>query len=217
MKHIFVDFEMNLVSRERYQELSPCHMEIIEIGAVALDENSEEISSFKQYIKPQYNEHIMPRYVAITGITDEVVAESPYFEECFFKFLKWCNSFGENNYEIFAWSGSDLKQLRRELKSKNIDISQPLVDYLLSNWHDYQKEFCKQVGLKQVISLEKAIALIDYNYFRDLHDALCDARNTSMLYSLAQNEQSLTDLKEMITEIKKSVELSKNVTKKNDF
>lgn len=216
MKYIFIDFEMNIVSRDLFEELTPCHMEIIEIGAVALDENFVEISSYNQFIKPQYNEHIMPRYTAMTGITDETVENSPNFEECYYNFLDWCNSFGIDNYKIFAWSGSDLKQLVRELNSKNIDISQPRTEYLISNWFDYQKEFTKQVGLKHVISLEKAVALIDYDYYRDVHSALCDARNTSIIYAYTQSNQNLDDLIELVSIAKDAIETDDENQDKNE-
>ena len=51
MRSIFVDFEMNPVNMEYEQERLISNYEIIEIGAVMLDENNHRISEFKQYLK----------------------------------------------------------------------------------------------------------------------------------------------------------------------
>ena len=55
MKHIVVDLEMNNVSRKSVVG-SICSMETIEIGAVMLDDNWQEISSLRTYVKPEYSD-----------------------------------------------------------------------------------------------------------------------------------------------------------------
>ncbi|MCI5892877.1 MAG: exonuclease domain-containing protein [Clostridiales bacterium] len=191
MIHIFVDFEMNSIAKELFDEFQDCHMEIIEIGAVAIDDSMQEIGSYKRYIKPQYNEHIMPRYVELTGISDETVADAADFEECFFDFLKWCGSFaGKNGYEIYAWSKSDLDQIKRELKLKKINKNKPSVKWMLSHWYDYQKEYCGMLGLSHPISLDRAISSLEQEFSGKMHDALCDARNTARLYKIAHDKKS---------------------------
>ena len=52
MHHIFVDFEMNHIAGQYEEERSFSKMEIVEIGAVMLDEHYQEISSFQSYVKP---------------------------------------------------------------------------------------------------------------------------------------------------------------------
>ena len=58
MKHIVVDLEMNHLARDYKEERIICSMEVIEIGAVVLDEAYSEIGSFKTFVKPQYNDEI---------------------------------------------------------------------------------------------------------------------------------------------------------------
>ena len=58
MKHIVVDLEMNHLARDYKEERIICSMEVIEIGAVVLDEAYAEIGSFKTFVKPQYNDEI---------------------------------------------------------------------------------------------------------------------------------------------------------------
>ena len=52
MKHIVIDLEMNKIARSS-EARKICKSEIIEIGAVMLDENLQEIGNFRTYVKPE--------------------------------------------------------------------------------------------------------------------------------------------------------------------
>ena len=54
MKHIVVDLEMNNIAAKT-EARKICRMETIEIGAVMLDDNLNEIASFRTYVKPEFN------------------------------------------------------------------------------------------------------------------------------------------------------------------
>ena len=58
MRYIIVDFEMNKLDKQyKYkEERKICYQEIIEIGAVMLNDRYQEISRFRTYVKPQYAE-----------------------------------------------------------------------------------------------------------------------------------------------------------------
>ncbi len=210
MIHIFVDFEMNIIAKELFDEIKDCHMEIIEIGAVAIDEKLQEIGSYKCYIKPQYNEHIMPRYVELTGINDDMVAGAADFKKCFFDFLDWCGSFGGfKGYTIYSWSKSDLDQIKRELKFKKINTEQHKVKWMLSHWHDYQKEFCKLIGLTHPISLNRAVNSLKQEFSGNMHDALCDAKNTAKLFVTAHDKERF---EELVKPLKETINQDSNLT-----
>lgn len=49
MKHIVIDLEMNKIARSS-EARKICKSEIIEIGAVMLDENLQEIGNFRTYV-----------------------------------------------------------------------------------------------------------------------------------------------------------------------
>lgn len=190
MIHIFVDFEMNSIAKELFDEFKYCHMEIIEIGAVAIDDDLKEVGCYKRYIKPQYNEHIMPRYVELTGITDDTVSDAEEFKECFYDFLDWCASFdGMYGYEVFSWSRSDLEQLKRELTQKKIKRNKT-IKWMLGHWYDYQKEFSIMIGLSNVMALDRAVSALEQEFSGQMHDALCDAKNAAMLYKMAHDKEN---------------------------
>ena len=58
MHHIFVDFEMNHIAGEYQEERTFSKMEIVEIGAVMLDDQYQEISSFRSYVRQEFNDKI---------------------------------------------------------------------------------------------------------------------------------------------------------------
>lgn len=51
MKYVTVDLEMNPLAKEYKAEQAICCREVIEIGAILLDENYQEIDSFKTFCK----------------------------------------------------------------------------------------------------------------------------------------------------------------------
>lgn len=212
MIHIFVDFEMNSIAKELFDEIENCHMEIIEIGAVALDSSLNEIGSYKKYIKPQYNDHIMPRYVELTGINDRTVADAKEFSDVFFDFLAWCGLFdGADGYQIYSWSKCDRDQLKRELKQKKIAVRKlPDVRWMLCHWSDYQKEFSSLIGSGHPISLDKAVSALDVEFIGRKHDALCDARNTARLFVCAHDTENFKKRVQKIKEFLLKSELHNN-------
>ena len=58
MKHIVIDLEMNALDKKFKDEKIICGREIIQIGAVLLDDQYQEIGYFNTLVKPQYNERI---------------------------------------------------------------------------------------------------------------------------------------------------------------
>ena len=83
MKYIIVDLEMNSVAKEYKEERKVCCMEIIEIGAVIMDESFLVLGEFKTLVKPQYNDEIYKRYETLTGISTQMVSGAPTFDTAY--------------------------------------------------------------------------------------------------------------------------------------
>ena len=180
MAWVFMDLEMKPVDRQFRSQWDVCRQEVIEFGAVKLGEDLSEIDSFLALVKPVYGE-IPPRYARLTGITNDMVADAADFETVLKDFAAWC----DDAETIYAWSGSDLDQLRGEVKMKGIDF--PL-ETLAGKWADFQKIFTRAVGLKRELSLEQAVNIADISFEGHQHDALWDARNTAELFRIYRDE-----------------------------
>lgn len=95
MVHIVADLEMNWLDFKYENERKISTNEMIEIGAVTMNEKFEEIGAFKMYVKPQFNDKVVKKVEKLTGITMDMLQDSPVFADAFDAFIKWCISFGE--------------------------------------------------------------------------------------------------------------------------
>ena len=175
MSIVFVDLEMKPVSKEFPEQRALSSMETIEFGAVKL-QGAEETDAFCRLVKPAYGP-IPPRYEALTGITNEAVDDAEPFTEVFTAFFEWCGDADT----IYAWSTSDLAQLRRDAA---LHPEAPSLEPLALKWQDYQRIFTEKLGLHRELSLKQAAEIVDLDMEGQLHDALWDARNTAALYRL---------------------------------
>lgn len=180
MNYIFVDFEMETIDRIHKAERKISRMEIIEIGAVMINDSYDEISSFKRYVKPQYSEHISNAITDLTGISDETLKGAGRFEDEITEFASWCCSQG-NDFKVFAWSENDLKQITKELRLKNVAPDDNM-QMVLDNWGDLQLEFDQSLCSYRHTSLSHALESLGVAFEGHMHDALDDSRNTARLY-----------------------------------
>lgn len=202
MKSIFVDFEMNPIEGKYQEEREICRREIIEIGAVALDEENQECVSFKSYVKPQFNEAVVKSCSQITGITIDTLADAPVFTDIYGRFADWCTaSGGKNGYEIYAWSENDEEQLIQEIRLKKIDQHEQKTKWMLSHWKDFQREFSDLLGIHQVIALDRAMNAAGKRFEGKMHDALWDARNTAFLFALSRDRENFRKTMEPILQL----------------
>ena len=201
MKHIVVDLEMNPI-RHNPEARRISKLETIEIGAVMLDDNYREVSSFRTYVKPEYNTGIAPNITQLTGITNEMVENAPKFAEAFRMFTLWCLGTSED-VEIYAWSSSDYDQVFREIILKDYPISPDEEVLLNTEWIDFQKEFDGHMGFEHQIALSLAREMAGIDFTGRQHDALDDARNTAELFVIYNNKELFNRTLKRIEEVMK--------------
>lgn len=195
MVHIFVDYEMNEINKEYKEQRLICKREIIEIGAVKLDEDGQEIDSFTQYVKPQFGQ-ITDYYANLTGITNEKVAGEPNFLEAMKRFYDWI---GNGEYTIYSWSDSDSIQISREAALK--EENDPRLTRMLECWVDYQVEFGRLLGIEKKVGLKDAVHAIGEQFEGRQHDALWDARNTADIYRLSLDRERFNAVMKPIVDL----------------
>ena len=199
MKHVVVDLEMNPVSREYREVRRTLNDEVIEIGAVKLDENYRQVGEFQSYVKPEYGE-VKQHITRLTGITKEMVADKETFRGVFQRFLDWI---GPEETTIYSWSMSDIKQLRQECRWKLKDFD---VKWLSSHWVDLQKQFDDRLGLHNSLALQHALGAMDRNFEGTQHTALADAANTSAILALMQDDEKFRETMKPVLELLKPKE-----------
>ena len=114
MNHIFVDFEMNPIAKKNKEARQIVRSEIIQIGAVKLDESYTQVGKYCSFVKPELNT-IQLNITNITGITNGDVENAPLLAQALEDFLQWI---GETPCRMYAWSDSDKKQLLQECTAR---------------------------------------------------------------------------------------------------
>ena len=110
MNYIIFDLEWNQAPNEAAVVKEPLYLsgEIIEIGAVKLDDDFRLVDELKLYITPKYYTKLHKQVAALTHIREKDLAEQGLpFPAAFEKFSDWC---GEE-YTYMTWSMSDLPML----------------------------------------------------------------------------------------------------------
>ena len=194
MKHVVVDLEMNPVSREFREVRRKLNEEVIEIGAVRLDENFQQEAEFQCYVKPEYGP-IKKHITSLTGITQAMVADKKTYAACFQDFVDWV---GEEETKIYSWSMADIKQLRSECRYKLPDFD---IEWLNARWVDLQQEFDDRLGLHNSLALKHALGAMDHKFEGTQHTALADAINTSAILTLMQDDAKFKETMKPVLEI----------------
>lgn len=214
MNYVIVDFEMNAIASQYKAERAICNMEIIEIGAVMLDEQFLVMGEFKTLVKPQYNDTISKRYETLTGISTQMVCDSPTFATAYEMFVNWCEMYGKD-YEVYAWSNSDYNQLVAEMKLKNYDKKEMMRP--LEHWYDFQQEYAQTLGLERALSLENALYYAGVNPVGRKHDALYDAKNTAELFAIVRDKVRCEDVLQVVMEALRPKEIKNSLGDMFDF
>jgi len=215
MKHIVVDLEMNNI-RQKSEARRICTMETIEIGAVMLDDNLQEISSFRTYVKPEYNDGIVKKITRLTGITDDMVLNAPRFNEALRMFSNWCLGTGDD-VTIYAWSESDYAQISKEMILKGYELSEGEEDLLGNEWSDFQHEFDTNLGFERQLSLKTALDMAGIDFSGREHDALDDARNTAELLQIVRDEELFDKTLRKIKEFMEPTDIGSTIGDLIDF
>lgn len=182
MNHIMIDLEMNKIERRQRGELK-LSSELIEIGAVKMDAQYQEIDRYQTYVHPEYGP-MDQRITELTGITDDKLEHAPFFAEAMDQFHAWI---GEMETQFYSWSMSDLRQFQAEAKFKQYDRA--FIKRLETHWNDFQEEYSRLLGIQKKIKLKQAVSAADYEFTGAQHTALADAVNTAEILRLSKNPE----------------------------
>ena len=171
MKYIVLDLEWNSPEHRNRLVKEPIVFqgEIIQIGAVMLNEQMEEIGSFEAKIRPEFYKRINRKIEELTGITDKDLENALLFTDAINNFKNWC---GDDSI-LLTWGSCDVQMLEDNLIMYDMDY----------RW--IPEEFDAQLMFDFQETMEDRNYSLDYAvyYFGirgiKAHDALNDARDTA--------------------------------------
>jgi DNA polymerase III epsilon subunit-like protein len=172
MNYIVFDLEWNQSPDGKRYSNEQLPFEIIEIGAVKLNEQGEITDGFQQLIRPQVYNWIHDSIHEVIHVDYKDLADGLPFVQAVDKFLEWCGP----EHIFFTWGNQDLMELQRNMKYYGIlsRIPGPVTYY------DVQKLFSiVYEDRKTRRSLEYAINYLKISRDKDFHRAYADAYYTA--------------------------------------
>jgi len=183
-EYAIIDLEMCRVPYSQRTDDFPCGTEIIQIGAVLLDENYEIADVFCSLVRPQFG--CVDEYIhGLTGITRESTEKARFFKDVMVDFVKWLPS----DVILVAWSDNDERQIQMEIDAK--DLQEEIFDKFFEDWEDCQLLFSQKLNTEKIYKLAEALNIANIYYDDGAHDALVDAKNTAVLYKKIKTEEEL--------------------------
>ncbi len=186
MNYIIFDLEFNQGWDEKENKVitnSKNPFEIIQIGAVKLDENLNVVSSFNKLIKPKIYSQINPYVKKITNITMEQLNEAEDFKNIWKEFIGF---FTDNRNVLGVWGTSDIKELIRNIEYHKLDSSVIPREYINIQYYA-SKHFNLQKGKN--IGLKNAVKLLNITGNNKFHDAFYDACYTAEVFKKIYNKK----------------------------
>lgn len=180
--YIVFDLEWNQCSTGKADSVAGFPFEIIEIGAVKLDEQFHAIDEFHRLIRPQ----VYPKlHFAISEVThlrmSQLRAHGVSFPSAVQDFLKWCGS----DAIFCSWGCMDLTELQRNMHYYHMENPFPKPLY----YYDVQKLYARFCRNGEKPSLDTAVQELSILQERPFHRAADDAWYTAQV--LAQMNPEL--------------------------
>lgn len=96
---------------------TPGRQEVIEIGAVKLNNDLEVFAEFDALVRPRENPLLSEFCRELTTIQQDMVDSADLFPAVFERFVAWI---GDAPYRVASWGDYDIKQLKIECKRHGV-------------------------------------------------------------------------------------------------
>ena len=181
MNYIIFDLEWNQCPDGKAKEDPSLPFEILEIGAVKLNSEKQEIDRFHELIQPSVYKKLHPMTQSIIHLSIDKLAKADLFPSVCERFHEWCGP----DAVYCTWGSLDLLEFQRNMRYYHIENHFPFpLKYL-----DIQKLYsiCFDDG-KSRKSLETAVEELLLQKSGSFHAALADAIYTSEILKLIPDE-----------------------------
>ena len=174
--YIVFDLEWNQGDAPVTRDGKTLAFEIVEIGAVKLNEKREKIGEFSRLIKPQVHRHMHRITGKLIHLSMEDLEKGESFQKVASEFLEWCGP----TPKFCSWGPLDLTEFQR-----NLDFfGMPLLSDRPLAFYDVQKLFslAHDDGRSRK-SLETAVDELGIEKDIPFHRAQADAEYTAKVFA----------------------------------
>jgi 3'-5' exoribonuclease 1 len=149
--------------------------EIIEIGAVKINDYGEVVSTFTKFVKPTVNPILSDFCRKLTSISQADIDRSKTYPSVIQEFQDWIG-IDEESYWLISWGKYDRQQLAADCQLHKLE----------EEWLDFHfnlKPAYKNLkNLKDEPGLKKAVKLEGFEFTGIHHRAISDAENTAKIF-----------------------------------
>jgi inhibitor of KinA sporulation pathway (predicted exonuclease) len=166
MEYVIFDLEATCDDRKTVNEFKN---EIIEIGAVKINNKGETIDKFSKFAKPYNNVKLTEFCKNLTTIKQSDIDTADNLDDVLIDFFEW--SYG---CKLISWGGYDMRQITRDVVSQNIE-SEIDINNMSDRHLDFKRWYGKYhkirpCGMTHALSKEKI--KLEGTHHRGIDDAV---------------------------------------------
>ena len=185
MNYIILDLEWNQSARGKNYENKKLPFEIIQIGAVKLNEAGDVQDVFNCVVRPSVYKKLHSAVKEVVALTDQELKEGVSFQEAFLRLMQFC----EDEYIFCTWGSQDLWQLQQNMQFYHIENAFPKA----MRYYDVQKLFSivfEDGKLRRTV--EHAVDVLGFEKNLMFHSAINDARYVAKIFKyLMENKEAM--------------------------
>lgn len=171
MNYIILDLEATCWEDRSLKNTS----EIIEIGAVRVNEDQEITGEFSRFIRPQLHPELSEFCISLTTISQAEIDAAASFPVVLEEFLHWISE-GDQPYLLGSWGFYDRNQLEKDCALHGLDSS------WLAPHISIKHQYAPLAGARRPMGMAGALKREGLPLVGTHHRGIDDARNITQIF-----------------------------------
>lgn len=150
------------------------HNEVIEIGAVKLNQLGEVLGVFSKFVKPSVNPKLSGFCKRLTSISQENVDRAKHFPRVIEEFKDWIDIY--EDYSLCSWGKYDKTFFMNDCNLHNLETD------WLENHINLKGQYAQMIGDEKHNGLKNTLKREGFEFTGIPHRAISDAENTAKIF-----------------------------------
>lgn len=151
--------------------------EIIEIGAVMIDEFGNELDRFEMFAKPNKNTILTDFCKKLTTIKQSDVDNADDLKNVLNKFYIW-----SKDSNLVSWGGYDIRQIKRDCITQKIENTIDVKD-MFERHINFKRWYARNKKLKREGSIRGTLRIEGMEFIGTPHRGIDDALNIKRIFT----------------------------------
>lgn len=170
MKYIIFDLEATCWENDKKKQ-----SEIIEIGAVKINDKLQIEEEFQIFVKPKLNPVLSDFCKKLTTIKQSDVDRARDFGGAVYDFIKWIDE-KNDDYFLCSWGFYDKKQLKSDCELHQIGTK------WIKNHMSIKHQHGKIINVEKGVGMSDALKLLNIELEGTHHRGIDDAKNIAKIF-----------------------------------